>query len=382
MNENEILEKIVALSDGELSTDEASEVYQLLANNPKLQDELNYHLKMKNVYKKIETPPPSHLKSNILIGSGLAYVFWKTKGFLYSMISGGIAISAFLGYQLGFLSFGEENQIIESNKKYSEMIVLPELNKEYSNINSELIDLGEIYKFDVQKDENNIASNFNNNLKVNINKDKNPEYTVKNSFNIPSELSLVLSNSKNKELLVINSISSEYNEIRFQQNNILSKFNLNFRRSFVNNYEILDINNSQKLDLNFSSVSIMYEYSNNFEFGLELSGEEFAQRFRTQINDSIANYQQFFNSYYLGLTSKYYLPLELFNNDLSFFTKGLIGATSLGPVFRIELGGEYHLYDRISLIGTLELSSLIYNVNGKVNHSSRQGTTFGLKYDL
>lgn len=382
MNENEILEKIVALSDGELSTDEASEVYQLLANNPKLQDELNYHLKMKNVYKKIETPPPSHLKSKILIGSGLAYVFWKTKGFLYSMISGGIAISAFLGYQLGFLSFGEGNQIIESNKKYSEMIVLPELNKEYSNINSELIDLGEIYKFDVQKDENNIASNFNNNLEVNINKDKNPEYTVKNSFNIPSELSLVLSNSKNKELLVINSISSDYNEIRFQQNNILSKFNLNFRRSFVNNYEILDINNSQKLDLNFSSVSLMYEYSNNFEFGLELSGEEFAQRFRTQINDSIANYQQFFNSYYLGLTSKYYLPLELFNNDLSFFTKGLIGATSLGPVFRIELGGEYHLYDRISLIGTLELSSLIYNVNGKVNHSSRQGTTFGLKYDL
>ena len=116
MNEDNILEKIVTLSDGELSSSESAEVYQLIAANPELQDELNHHLKMKNVYKRIETPPPIHLKSNILEASGLAYVFWKTKGFIFSTLTSGLAVVALLGYQLDVFGFRDNSDILNFDK--------------------------------------------------------------------------------------------------------------------------------------------------------------------------------------------------------------------------------------------------------------------------
>jgi len=390
---DDILEKIVALSDGELSSSQAAEVYQMLAKNPELQEELNYHLKMKNVYKKIEIPPPSHLKSNILIGSGLAYVFWKTKGFIYGLITSGVAVTAFLGYQFDVLSYKEDfaikdNVNIEKNyEKIETKISLPKLNSEYKNIESSYTNF------------NNFSSNLssNQNLNSRINSDiiddtnlsgvlsidnSNSERIMiqRNLENYPTGINLLFRNNSNDEFVLLRGDYSNYNVEEYDE--LKSKLNFTIRKSYFNNIQDLSLDNSQKLDLNNASIALMYEYNDNFHFGLEYNGEEFAQKFSLNVNDSTANYQQFYNTYYFGLAGKYYLANNFLNSNLSFFGKGLIGATTVGPVLRLEIGGEFYLFDKWSIVSALELSSLIYSIDGNINYSGRSGFSTGLKYDF
>ncbi len=388
MNEDNILEKIVTLSDGELSSSESAEVYQLIAANPELQDELNHHLKMKNVYKRIETPPPIHLKSNILEASGLAYVFWKTKGFIFSTLTSGLAVVALIGYQLDVFGFRDNSDILNFDKhkifenKVDEKIILPKLNKEYSNIESFSTNF---------KNHNNQAFNRNlpNHLTANLSKEEvrsnlqsqsNEDFVkLENSNNLPVFNAIILHNSKSGEGIILNSLDIYKNE---EIKEFMSKINLNFRKSITNQMINLDLSNSQQLDLNNASISLMYEYSENFHFGIEFNGEEFAQKFTTMVNDSVANYQQFYNSYYFGLAGKYYLPFKTINDRLSFFGKGMLGTTSIGPVLRIEVGGEFYIFDKWSVVASYELSNLFYSVNGNLNVSNRNGANFGFKYDF
>ena len=388
MNEDNILEKIVTLSDGELSSSESAEVYQLIAANPELQDELNHHLKMKNVYKRIETPPPIHLKSNILEASGLAYVFWKTKGFIFSTLTSGLAVVALLGYQLDVFGFRDNSDILNFDKhkifenKVDEKIILPKLNKEYSNIESFSTNF---------KNHNNQAFNRNlpNHLTANLSKEEvrsnlqsqsNEDFVkLENSNNLSVFNAIILHNSKSGEGIILNSLDIYKNE---EIKEFMSKINLNFRKSITNQMINLDLSNSQQLDLNNASISLMYEYSENFHFGIEFNGEEFAQKFTTMVNDSVANYQQFYNSYYFGLAGKYYLPFKTINDRLSFFGKGMLGTTSIGPVLRIEVGGEFYIFDKWSVVASYELSNLFYSVNGNLNVSNRNGANFGFKYDF
>lgn len=390
---DDILEKIVALSDGELSSSQAAEVYQMLAQNPELQEELNYHLKMKNVYKKIETPPPSHLKSNILIGSGLAYVFWKTKGFIYSLITSGVAVIGFLGYQLDVLSYKEDianndNLKVEQNyEKFDTKITLPKLNSEYKNIESSYTNFNNFSK-NLASNQNYYSSNntsFKNDINLNevVSLEASNFDNIKindNSENYPTGINLLFRSSSNNDFVLLR---ANHNNNNIEElNELKSKLNFNIRKSYLNNTQNLSLDNSQKLDLNNASFALMYEYNDKFHFGLEYNGEEFAQKFNLNVNDSIATYQQFFNTYYFGVTGKYYLANNLLNSNVSFFGKGLIGATTLGPVLRLEIGAEYFLFDRWSIVSSFELSSLIYNVDGNINYSGRSGFSTGLKYDF
>ena len=79
---------------------------------------------------------------------------------------------------------------------------------------------------------------------------------------------------------------------------------------------------------------------------------------------------------------KYYLPFRTINDRLSFFGKGMLGTTSIGPVLRIEVGGEFYIFDKWSVVASYELSNLFYSVNGNLNVSNRNGANFGFKYDF
>lgn len=388
MNEDNILEKIVALSDGELSSSESAEVYQLIAANPELQVELNHHLKMKNVYKRIETPPPIHLKSNILEASGLAYVFWKTKGFIFSMLTSGLAVVAFLGYQLDVFGFKDNSENLKlenhtiSDVKVDEKIILPKLNKEYSNIESFSTNFKNNKNQNSKRNVLNILSSnlLDDEVQSSIQNQENNEIVkLENSNNLSVFNAVILHNSKSGEGIILNRLNTQNSEA---VDEFISKLNLNFRKSITNQMINLDLSNTQQLDLNNASISLMYEYSENFHFGFEVNGEEFAQKFSTMVNDSVANYQQFYNSYYFGIAGKYFLPFKTINDRLSFFGKGMLGATSIGPVVRVEIGGEFHIYDKWSVVTSYELSNLIYSVNGKLNVSNRNGANFGFKYDF
>ena len=165
-------------------------------------------------------------------------------------------------------------------------------------------------------------------------------------------------------------------------NSFLSKFNVQGRKTYAKNTIDLDIQNSDKLNMNNSSITIFYEVSDNLQFGLEFSREGFAQRFELTEGNLTTNYQQFFNTNIFGIAGKYYIPIKLINDRLTFFSKGFVGGTNLGPVTRLELGSELRLIQNWSLFAGYEISNLTYFFEGNTFNSTRTGFLTGLRYDF
>ena len=134
MSNDILIEKIIALVDGELDSEETSEILNSINQNPELQEEFNYHLKMKNVYSRMTEQPPSHLKSKILASSGLGFLFWKTKSFIISSISTGVVVATAIGYYFGLheTDIDKNIKIVDFVKKET-LISLPELPLVYTN---------------------------------------------------------------------------------------------------------------------------------------------------------------------------------------------------------------------------------------------------------
>lgn len=398
MNEEEIVQKIVAYSDGELNSEESAELFDHIAMNPEYQEELSYHLKMKNVYSKmIETPPPI-LKSKILASSGIGFVFWKTKSFIYSSVASGLAVATTIGYFLGISNapIEENNFAVNNNNKVLNEMALPDVKTDYINELKEnnfaeenpQINNSNIFENDFSE-KGNIINNDNlakNNISL-INEEKNIDnnfYSVPNlneSEILPSN-NLILNTSLNEGRVFIVSSNISQSDIE-NINSFMSKLNFTFRGTMANNLTEVDILNSNKLDFNNASIALFYEYSDKLHFGLEFSGEDYAQKYSKQVANVKTTYHQYYNTNYFGLTGKYYFADNLLKiDDLSLFGKGLIGGTQLGPIVRAEIGAEYNLFQNWNIYLAYEGSNLTYFFEDKLHNSSRSGLNFGFKYDF
>jgi hypothetical protein len=399
MNNDLLIEKIIALSDGELSSDESAEVYDYLAQNPELQDEMNYHLKMKNTLSRAIEQPPSHLKNKILATSSLGLVFWKTKAFISSAISSAVAVGITVAY---FLVSGDlTQQEFASFEPIQNSIELPAVENYFSNI-----PIDSDNKIESGNKVN--TANFSNKYDADYDADK-PQLTNQLGISDNDNFDYVsaddiISNMNQRVFLIENSeLSNLTNKldnndnkrnIRFGSHSPIRledyekaeelKSNLYFqvRKTFAQNNIELGFNNSDKLDLNNSSYAIFYQISDNFHLGIEYSREDFTQKYAISEGNLTTTYMQYFNANIFGLSGKYNLPYKLINDKISFYTNGMIGATNLGPVTRLELGTQLRLVKTWSIYGGYEFVNLMYFFEGNTFNSSRKGLLTGLRYDF
>lgn len=396
MNNDTLIEKIIALVDGELDAEESAEILDYINQNPALQEEFNYHLKMKNVYNRMTEQPPSHLKSKILASSGLGFLFWKTKSFIISSISTGVVIATIVGYYLGINDIDNSSDSTNYVKTES-FIKLPELPNIYAN---EVEDFNNSNNYSNQLLKEKIILEYINSIKSQINQEEiiisnsNNDEILEISNKLESENSYNLDDFTLTNSSIVNQLSSNFNfnlNKKYKVRKIYSSdeeyksffqmLNIDVRKSLSNNRLNLNFDNPETNQFNISSISLYYEYNDFIDVGIEAGSENFAQKYKFVENDKTTNYQQYFNAYYLGISAKYYLPLEFFD-ILKLYSKGFIGGNNLGPVTRVELAVELNLNNEWYLYSGFEISNLSYYFGGSTFHSSKSGFNLGLKYDI
>lgn len=396
MNNDTLIEKIIALVDGELDAEESAEILDYINQNPALQEEFNYHLKMKNVYNRMTEQPPSHLKSKILASSGLGFLFWKTKSFIISSISTGVVIATIVGYYLGINDIDNSSDSTNYVKTES-FIKLPELPNIYAN---EVEDFNNSNNYSNQLLKEKIILEYINSIKSQINQEEiiisnsNNDEILEISNKLESENSYNLDDFTLTNSSIVNQLSSNFNfnpNKKYKVRKIYSSdeeyksffqmLNIDVRKSLSNNRLNLNFDNPETNQFNISSISLYYEYNDFIDVGIEAGSENFAQKYKFVEKDKTTNYQQYFNAYYLGISAKYYLPLEFFD-ILKLYSKGFIGGNNLGPVTRVELAVELNLNNEWYLYSGFEISNLSYYFGGSTFHSSKSGFNLGLKYDI
>ncbi len=393
MNNDILIEKIIALVDGELDATESSEILNIINQNPELQDEFNYHLKMKNVYGKIVEQPPAFLKSKILATSGLGFIFWKSKSFIISSISTAIVVATTVGYYFGI----NDNNVNTENKelanlnynKVSSSIDLPNLQDIYVNEINNIQEYTNFNSYNINRLQNsNVNYNTKEESSENTNINSNNDLVSNFDTKIDSENQLVKSN-------IFNSTNSQNFELPKNKkyklrkiygneedfSSFYDKLNIDIRKSFANNNLDLNFQNPETNQFNISSISIYYEYSDNIDVGIEAGSESFAQKYQFVQNDLTIKYQQYFNAYYFGVSTKYYLPIE-FNDRFRLYTKAFIGGNNLGPVTRGEIAVQFRLNNKWYLYTGGEISNLTYFHGGSTFNSTKSGLNVGMKYDI
>lgn len=403
-------EKLECFLDGELSATQASELFAELAINPKLQQEMQMLMKMKDSFKSSYSKVPDHLKTGIMLktglenptfinqikaGAGFAAAFW-------ALLTGKVAYvtySILIALGIGFYFYNDyktnnfddkieyssnkinpiENKIdsepknsiakIESTEEVSaitkdfEGFLANEKHRNYSSkknkINSNQINLNT---------SNNLSTdNLNNNTKMNIYSNYLFNSNIVNQINN-------FNSSKNLNIENLNNLSSIYG-FDFLQNLTLHFKNFNGISSVENR-----VNDLNSTILNNISIGLMYNISKNFSIGIEGGLENFNLKFQGYENDILMNYYQNYNAVWGGLAMQYTFNPIFEMIELEPYLRGLMAINELGPVFKLGAGAKYYISSNVALSAGIESGWFIYENNSKYFNTNKTGYSIGFVF--
>lgn len=379
-------EKIISLLDGELNPADSSQLYNDMASDIELQEEMNQQISLKNVINKNNSLPPSALKNEIAQKIGIySEPLYKSRylSYLATLLFGGlISFFTFNFFQDKNISNTiQENQPIYSSSKPIDIEIITPLPNEYS-----------------QKSVNNSQDYNKSNKNTNL-------YTPKPEYNsIPNETSIentgvnYINNSNDiTQSEIVNyqdvnentitpqtysnsqfALFSDINNNSVNQNYKKSKFTFiinKFQDHSITNVGVSPIINPT---INNLSVALMYNYNDNWQFGLEYGQEYFNQRFYSQENFVKHFIDQIYLSNWIGVNSRY-----LSNNfDTYFapqvFAKALLAYSEAGPISKLETGLVFNLNNRLSFSTGFQYSNLLYTYKSQFFHSNKIGLNAGL----
>ncbi|MEJ5245359.1 MAG: hypothetical protein WHV28_06600 [Bacteroidota bacterium] len=138
---------------------------------------------------------------------------------------------------------------------------------------------------------------------------------------------------------------------------------------------------AEKQSLNNSSFSVIYDYSNEFAFGLNYSRENFYQKFEGYENNQLYQYEQNPNFETFSLLGRY-SPEFLKFNYVKIYSQAAIGGNKVGFVGRLGIGAEITIFKEHSLQVGYDISNMYYKHQSKWFSSSKKGLAFGVKLKL
>lgn len=217
------------------------------------------------------------------------------------------------------------------------------------------------------------------NSQSNGNFDQNSANMVMNNFGLIRNSNgadfpvngFMINSSPVRNSIVIVPLADNWNE--FLENN---RFSISTKGAFNNHYPSVPQFSVQ--EFNSFEIAVWYNKGRN-SFGVQGGRQAFAQDFTT---DNGLNYLQVPDIYWVGASYKRYL----LNNDIFGFiapySSVMAGATSIGPVFRLESGFEFKITNGVQVLLGLEGNSLMYNVDNKIYNSNKLGVIYGLQYSF
>lgn len=252
---------------------------------------------------------------------------------------------------------------------------------------------------------NNSTAMNNNVVNYNDENSNNLTNSISNNNLANSQItrnSNILQNISNP--LIINNLQNTYNSVNpindFNSNhlasaNILTNNNLIVSDHFLNpnrfSIEItglssqlatpnINIPSNNNFFADNFSISGHYRLNNSNLLGISVGQENFPQSFKYgEFNDT---YHQNPTLFWAAASYRHEFTSLNINDLIIPYSQVSAGATSVGPVFKGNLGIEFLPYKNFSITIGTEISSLLYNVSGTFYSTEKAGLTYGVKYNF
>ncbi len=149
-------------------------------------------------------------------------------------------------------------------------------------------------------------------------------------------------------------------------------------QNLSNNSEFSSINNNVPF-YNDLAIGSWYKIDNYHSIGVEFGMEKFAQQFK--LNNGL-EYLQNPEFLWAGISYRFAMK-ELFVPYILYpYSEVFAGATSVGPLFRVQTGLNYLITNSIGINIGVEYNALYYNVEGTIYNSNKLGVTSGINFNF
>ncbi len=406
-NNDYYLIKISEFLDGELSPDETRELFNYIANNSDLQEELKTSMAVRNMFHQELIAPPKqskimlygklNLQKSAVILSLLLSIFTHFRRFVLNPAVGATLIGVgifLLGYFSAEFQKNQNNTAINAGKVNSNIAStqhndIPIVqSKELISNNTPTItkvnQLGLTSKSNSKKDDDN--STKTNDLvadELNINQQNTFNDNTNNIFSENYERHIYSTFfDKNKQQIKSFTIRGTYPEIVYFISSFLDKMSIGISKSnstsnIKNNLEPL----SNPM-LNDYSIAIGYNFNENNVIAIEFGQENYPQRYTGIINQNEAVINQVYTAQWYGLSYQYNFDKISDKVLINPFIKILSSLTKIGPFFKGSLGLNYSINDKLILNIGLEGSTLLYEFQGNSFNTSKYGVFYGAKINF
>jgi hypothetical protein len=251
---------------------------------------------------------------------------------------------------------------------------LNKINSDYTNKLQQLQNL-------LANNQNNLATNLDNPNNDLLNSLNNTSRVIQFTTNLPF-------NQRNNNILMNNKQNNYFNYQKPIEMDLFSLISDLLPKSYLFELNLIGINSNYtypNVVLNNSSpiqytynITAYYAINENHKLGVSYGKEQFPQQFNRNIDGK--NYQQIQNPYlnYYGVDYKY-IPTEIFSQSYVLpYINLLGGATSVGPLAKLQLGGEISIFKRLALTAGIENSLLFYNVDNIIYSTNKVNFVYGI----
>ena len=427
-------EQLTALLDGELNGADAGTLFLEMANNPELQTELIHQVSLRNSIQNGLVEPPAHLKAGIIESLGLAetaVVAGASAGLMAGLkqlaaskaaaMLGSALLATLLTSALFMVNSDLNNggsamgAAVETQPLHRNVALAAHSGAESVDLASALA-LDEILKIsnaytggrDGVAAPNHFAgsSNFAANTGGGAGQlageqrphshthplDSDPLHgTASISDLIVRALAKQPKEPAAFRSIVVGDISYSSNVTGMGQGakNILSflepsPMGLEVQLRGFSGHYFTEVDVPTKSDpvLNNLSMAVLVPLDQNWSIGVEAGQETFNQSYTENAELDILLHEQKYIGGWIAAALQYRTaPVESLN-DLRFFVRAAGGGTEQGPIGRMLLGTEYALGDRVSMIGGVEGSTMMYRFQSDSHFSSKLALTYGLAFKL
>jgi hypothetical protein len=395
--------------DGSLNQAEEDKLFSLLANESEIRNEFKHQLAIKSaVWADLKAINPkadstltifNELGLLLPVAAGAPMAMWSDKIVNFVKLNSGYFLTSALSVIATILvlfSLSEFGILNNNNNLKDNSLVQKNIS---SNIPNDLasgknISSNQSENFQTQKNDEKIIYKY---IYVNKNSedvaDKSQETVSDNSYN-------KLYTNSNINFVNFPDIMYESNNVKFYTNEDVNSKNMSnllegnyypnnsfFRDNSLNltlelrgsNYFMQEnsmITSSDKLSMMNTGIVFLYNFSDEFQLGLDYRREQFYQEFSGVENGGVFKYQQKPDFETISLAGKYNPNFAKFNIFSPYIYAG-IGVNPAGPVTRMMLGIDTYLSEYYYLSVGYDYNRLFYTQSGSIYSSSKSGIHFG-----
>lgn len=140
------------------------------------------------------------------------------------------------------------------------------------------------------------------------------------------------------------------------------------------------LDQGSKTLLNDVAIAARYNLSESFSAGIEFGQEMFYQKFQaTASNGDLVEYRQNPLLPWFALVARYNLYRS---GGLNPYVQASLGATQVGPMARMMVGGYYEILPELRLAAGFEMSGIGFKEEEKWYLSRKYGVTYGLSVNF